>query len=67
MTDDSEDEAVFMTFEELNELTSILNLDWFKIINNQLLTKTEANEKIYVESPQTIRKLVKFLASADKK
>lgn len=55
-----------LSFEELQNLTSALRIDWFKIINNLLLSDTKDVE-ILVENPQMIKRLADLIAATDKK
>lgn len=55
--------TVELTIEELNQLTSSLNIDWLKVINKQLLTKVEKDELIAVVQPEKIQKLAEHLST----
>lgn len=61
-----DDETKVLTIAELNELTSALNIDWLKVINNLLITKVGIDELIAVENVRLMTKLAEFLASVDK-
>lgn len=55
-----------ISISNLKNLTSSLDIDWFKVINNQLLTKTE-DVKIIVAEPQAIKNLADLIAKTDQK
>lgn len=61
-----ENETRLMSIDELNRLTSSLNIDWLKVLNNQLITKVGADVLIEVERPQIIAKLAELLATTNK-
>jgi hypothetical protein len=50
-------------------MTGALNLDWRKIINNQLMThsKVKRNDEIWIERPHVIKALSKLMAYSKKK
>lgn len=61
--DKSKDVSRVMTIEELNELTSSLNLDWLTIINNMHVSVVGIDELIFVKEPKKLAAFSKLLSS----